>query len=140
MMILKNAFWLGFGIVGLVWGAVPADSRALPSPTTPALIYPAVVQTIPLLTHKASTNTMLPEAIANAVLADLAEKTARSVADFTIQSATEKTWPDSCLGLSRPDQLCAQVMTPGWQVVVSDGKKTWTYRTDQRGKNIRPEA
>ncbi|MEY2984983.1 MAG: hypothetical protein RLZZ568_1600, partial [Cyanobacteriota bacterium] len=56
------------------------------------------------------------------------------------QSSAANQWTDSCLGLAKAGELCAQVITPGWRVEVSDGQTRWIYRTDQRGKIIRLET
>jgi putative hemolysin len=47
------------------------------------------------------------------------------------------TWPDACLGLAAADEMCAQVETPGYRVVLTAGPMNYTYRTDVAGKNIR---
>ena len=83
---------------------------------------------------------MLPQAIADKVLQDLAQRTDQPTSVFKIESSEATQWPNSCLGLAKPDEFCAQMITPGWRIEVKDGKKTWTYRTDQRGKNIRLES
>jgi hypothetical protein len=43
-------------------------------------------------------------------------------------------WPDACLGARRPDEACAEVITPGYRVIVErDGEKV-EYHTDLGGK------
>ncbi|MEG3439138.1 hypothetical protein V0288_18575 [Pannus brasiliensis CCIBt3594] len=54
-----------------------------------------------------------------------------------VRSATPRTWPDGCLGLPRPDELCTQALVEGWEIVLTDNGKTWTYRTDNTGRNTR---
>lgn len=46
-------------------------------------------------------------------------------------------WPDACLGLSGMGEFCAQMITPGWAVTVTDGQQTWDYRTDLDMTQIR---
>ncbi|AIE74452.1 hypothetical protein D082_19240 [Synechocystis sp. PCC 6714] len=87
-----------------------------------------------------SQSPMLPQAIADKVLNDLAQSTGEPVSTFTIQSSENKTWPDSCLGLAQEGQMCAQVMIPGWRVVVESGSKKWIYRTNQNGRTILLES
>ncbi|MGL5033390.1 MAG: hypothetical protein ACRC6M_06265 [Microcystaceae cyanobacterium] len=79
----------------------------------------------------------LPNAIADAVKKDLAQRTKLAVKQIQVTSALQKTWPDGCLGLAKPEQMCSQAMVSGWQVTLTNGKKYWTYRTDNSGKNIR---
>jgi hypothetical protein len=71
------------------------------------------------------------------IRADLAQRTRRSESQFKLQDATPQTWPDSCLGLPRPEELCAQVLVPGWIVQATDGKTIWTYRSNQNGAVFR---
>lgn len=83
---------------------------------------------------------MLPQAIADALFQDLAQRTDQPRSGFKIVTATATQWPNSCLGLAKPDEFCAQVITSGWRVEINDGQKLWVYRTDKRGKNIRLES
>lgn len=84
-------------------------------------------------------NMNLPPEVQSAVLEDAARRTSQTVSIFRILDAKPETWTDGCLGLAEPDRLCAQVMTPGWQVVVTDGQRNWTYRTDRSGNLIKLE-
>lgn len=47
-----------------------------------------------------------------------------------ITAVESADWPDACLGLAAPDEFCAQMITPGWAVTVTNGQQTWQYRTD----------
>jgi hypothetical protein len=91
------------------------------------------------LAHTVPKTKELPPNIQSAVLNDASRRTSQDVAAFSIIKAEEHTWSDSCLGLSQPDEFCAQVLTPGWQVVVTDGKEEWIYRTDAAGNLVRLE-
>jgi hypothetical protein len=42
-------------------------------------------------------------------------------------------WPDACLGVSAPDQMCAQVVTPGYRVVLQANGQSYEYHTNQVG-------
>ncbi|HEX6303682.1 MAG TPA: hypothetical protein VFZ76_05785 [Anaerolineales bacterium] len=54
-----------------------------------------------------------------------------------VVSALQTTWSDSCLGLGGPDELCLQVMTPGWQVILSAQGKQYALHTDEDGSSVR---
>jgi len=41
--------------------------------------------------------------------------------DLVLQSYEERSFPNSCVGVERPDIACAQVITPGVRVVLRDG-------------------
>lgn len=46
-------------------------------------------------------------------------------------------WPDGCLGLASPDEMCIQVITPGYRLLIEVNGKTHEVRTDQNGNNVR---
>lgn len=49
---------------------------------------------------------------------------------ITVQSIEFVQWPDSCLGISKTDVACAEVITPGFRVVLAVGEQTFEYHTD----------
>lgn len=86
-----------------------------------------------------STESTVPVPIQTAVLEAAARRTSRSVAKFRIVNAEKRNWLDGCLGIAEPDELCTQVITPGWLVIVTDGQRNWTYRTDEFGDRVKLE-
>ncbi len=56
---------------------------------------------------------------------------------LTVISVEAVEWNDACLGVSEPGQMCAQVITPGYRIVVEAGGEQFTYHTDSRGASIR---
>ena len=46
-------------------------------------------------------------------------------------------WPDACLGLPAAGESCAQVVTPGFRVLVEAGGESYEYRTDRDGSIVR---
>lgn len=81
----------------------------------------------------------LPNPIQQAVLQDIAQQTGEAKDRFQIIQAQKQTWPDGCLGLATPDVLCTMALVEGWQVQVSNGSQTWTYRTDAFGDVVKLE-
>lgn len=81
----------------------------------------------------------LPPDVQSAVLNYAAKRMSKTVAALSITEAQKQSWGDSCLGLSEPEEVCAQVIVPGWKVVVSDGQQELVYRTDESGKQVRLE-
>jgi hypothetical protein len=57
--------------------------------------------------------------------------------ELTVIGATAETWPDGCLGLGGPDELCTMALVDGWQVQVSHEETQWIYRTDRTGQLLR---
>jgi hypothetical protein len=52
-------------------------------------------------------------------------------------AVTPQQWPDACLGVARAGQMCAQVITPGWIIVMETGGRQYTAHTDQEGTQVR---
>ncbi|MBD2465626.1 hypothetical protein H6G89_32045 [Oscillatoria sp. FACHB-1407] len=59
--------------------------------------------------------------------------------DISIVSYTQQVWADSCLGLGTPLDQCRQETIQGWRVVVTNGQRNWTYRSDRSGRRLRLE-
>jgi hypothetical protein len=100
--------------------------------TTPTL---ADAATEPALVSQA---TNLPRPVRQAVRADLRNRTGR--VGFRVASFSAESWPDGCLGLARPGQVCTQAIVPGWRVVMTDGQNIWVYRTNSSGNVLRLES
>jgi uncharacterized protein YcnI len=75
-----------------------------------------------------NSNAKLPPNIADTVLSQASQQLELPISRLQIVSAERKQWSDACLGIRKPGVLCAQVVVPGWQVTVSDGRKNWVYR------------
>lgn len=82
----------------------------------------------------------LPPRIANAVLRTHARELQVPVRTLRVAAASRETWTDGCLGLQKPDETCAAVMTNGWRLEVSDGTQSWFYRTDNTAQRIVKES
>ncbi|MGC9528218.1 MAG: hypothetical protein ACP5D7_22010 [Limnospira sp.] len=98
--------------------------------------FPAEKQPRATLTQ---TSAEFPADIAAAVRQEIARREGIDKNRLEIVSADPQTWPDTCLGLAAPDEFCGQMLVEGWRVKVSDGDRTWIYRTDGRGNTLRPE-
>jgi hypothetical protein len=48
-------------------------------------------------------------------------------------SQEEVTWPDGCLGCPKTGEMCVQVLTPGYRVVLRVGDANYEYHTDLVG-------
>jgi hypothetical protein len=95
-------------------------------------------QTAPLTVSQNSQRaSRLPRAIALAVRQDVSRREGIPLDNLRIAEAEPQTWRDRCLGAPRREERCAQGLTEGWRVVVSDGSQEWTYYTDATGRNVR---
>ncbi|MCX6047530.1 MAG: hypothetical protein NT075_20695 [Chloroflexi bacterium] len=56
----------------------------------------------------------------------------------TVVSNTSTEWPDACLGVVQPGIMCAQVITPGYLVVLTANGQQYEYHTDQTGSQVLP--
>ena len=92
----------------------------------------------PIKTENSTVNE-LPKFIESQVLLDAKKRSSKPETDFKITQSQKQNWGDSCLGLAEPGRLCAQVIVPGWKVVVSDGKNELVYRTDEKGRQVKLE-
>jgi hypothetical protein len=60
----------------------------------------------------------------------------RTVDEITVVSVTPQQWPDACLGAPEGGEACAQVITPGFIVVLDLEGAHYTYHTDE-GTTVR---
>jgi len=72
----------------------------------------------------------LPIELQQAILEAVGEQQNLPLNQLQITAVESADWPDACLGLAAPDEFCAQMITPGWAVTVTNGQQTWQYRTD----------
>ena len=86
-----------------------------------------------------SETTTIPTEIKSAVLNDAVKRTSKTVSAMKILEVQQREWSDGCLGLGKPDEICTQAITPGYQVIVTDGLRNWTYRTNEAGDAVRLE-
>lgn len=89
-------------------------------------IIPPASSTIP---ETQSMDSLSAEA-QQAFLAKVAATQNVAVDQLQVMTVKEADWPDACLGLAGPDELCAQMVIPGWAITVSSADQLWSYRTD----------
>ncbi|MGP1384555.1 MAG: hypothetical protein ACTS2F_13410 [Thainema sp.] len=82
-------------------------------------------------------NSGLPDSIRDRIFERVYSE--NDVIAVQVFDASQETWSDSCLGLGQPYEGCLQALVPGWRVEVTDGQRTWIYRTDETGDSIRLE-
>lgn len=75
----------------------------------------------------------LPEAVASA----LASQLGVTPDALTVVSVEAVEWPDACLGVTRADEMCAQVITPGYRIVLEQDGQEVEYHTDLNGSAVR---
>lgn len=84
-----------------------------------------------------SSNNSLPDTVTNAVLRAASAQSGLSTSQLKITKSQQQNWPDRCLGLPNPTELCASALTPGWRVSVESKQLLLVYHTDRTGSLIR---
>jgi len=124
--LLPSAALLSTAIASAVSATVVSTLAA--SPTSPVISpVPEQLAQVP----------QLPATISTAVLQTHSRSLNQPIDRFRVAEAISRNWPDGCLGLAEQGEFCAQVLVPGWQVQVTDGRQNWVYRTDSTGASIR---
>jgi hypothetical protein len=119
---------LGFGLGLVAWSIEPKF-----------IAFKSHVTITPSALAEAKTKP-LPESVKQAVFNDVsASMSSTPISELKIVEAKPQDWSNGCLGLAQVDEICTQTIISGWHVVVSDGESTWTYRTDDSGREIRLE-
>jgi hypothetical protein len=66
----------------------------------------------------------------------LSEEVNVSFSEIEIVDYEQVDWPDACLGVPEEGQACAQVITPGFRVVLEVNGQQYEFRTDQEGNVV----
>lgn len=77
-----------------------------------------------------------PPAVPAAMQA-LAQELGRTPEEIKVVRYEQADWPDVCLGLPREGEQCAQVVTPGWKVMLSLDGADYELHTDEFGIQVR---
>lgn len=91
----------------------------------------------PPSTASATTSTASPDARKKAFRAaakSLSGRIHAPVDSIAGVSQDETTWNDSCLGCPQTGENCAQVLTPGYRIVLRVSDATYEYHTDLGGR------
>jgi hypothetical protein len=118
--VLRKRFviWVFTGLVLAACGAGGTNS----SPTQPN----------PLLEEA------LPPDVALSVQNEVSRVMGVSLENLQLEQVDKMEWPDSCLGLPQEgDEVCAEVITPGWQLTFNIDGQQYLYRVDETGTVIR---
>ena len=62
---------------------------------------------------------------------DLARYLGMDMSEITLISANAVDWPDSSLGCPEPDTMYAQVITPGYRILLAVDGLTYSYHGDK---------
>lgn len=115
--------------------ATPVDT-VLPPVDTPVPLPTATLQA-PTPIAPVESGAAGQEAIAAAATAAAAKALAVEPGSVHLVSVEAVQWPDSCLGVNLTDQACAEVITPGYRVVVEVDGARYAVHSNQDGSNVR---
>jgi hypothetical protein len=80
----------------------------------------------------------MPETVKEQILEAIARDLDLSRDQFFITGYTRETWPDGCLGLGEPEEMCTMALVEGWQVGIVEDEGSFFYRTNLDGTVVRP--
>jgi hypothetical protein len=125
-------------LAGLLLAACcPPTVTPSPEPTATPVPTPPTSPTSPV-SPLSTPEAILPVAVM-AAEQDLSASLGVPVEEIQVVSYEQREWPDACLGLASEGEVCAQVITPGWQVVLRAQGEQYVFRTDEDGQVVRQE-
>jgi hypothetical protein len=74
--------------------------------------------------------------VIDVAVADAAARLGQPAAQLRVERVEQREWGDSSLGCPQPGSFYAQVITPGYLLVVAGGPKRLEYHTDTRGRAV----
>ncbi len=115
--------------VGEATATPPGEATAdeLPTPTEDGMPEPSATPAADTACTREETRSPVI-----AACEELAELLGLSLGEIDLVLETPREWPNSCLGLAGPEEICSQVITPGYEVVlvtVEQGS-LYTYHTN----------
>lgn len=132
-LILLSMFILGAcSSLDIYTNTPPVPASPTPVPTTQT---PPTADT-PIVIPSTESPGMLPKQYQSAQ-AYLAQALSVPQSEITLKSSEEVMWRDSCLGVSQPNEMCAQVITPGYRVIFSTPKGDVEVHTNKSGSAFR---
>jgi hypothetical protein len=115
-------------------GSTPAPQptpASLPPTSSPPPPVPSAPSPIGRLGQAPSPSPGGPEALIAQAVADAAQRSGAPASDVTVESVTPREWSDRSLGCPKPGVGYAQVITPGYAIVVEVRGRRFEYHTDQ---------
>lgn len=109
--------------------ALPAPTATrLPTPTAP-LVLPTQPLPTPTREDQGKMDPKLAGLVAQA-RADLAKRLGAAADAIALHKAEARDWPDTALGCPEPGKMYAQVITPGFVVVLESAGREYSYHSD----------
>ena len=107
-------------------------SASTPGPSvSPAAVVPS---RSPVVTGSPASEAQA--AAIEAARRDAAQRLNTTPESLQLDDVEARQWPDRALGCPRQGVLYAQVLTPGYLIVLSSGSRRLEYHTDDRGMAV----
>ena len=110
----------------------PLSELGTPSDTTATISSPTQGDSSTMPSILQTPDTPGLEILIEKAKADLAQKLTISVAEINIMEATAVTWPDSSLGCPQEGMAYAEVLTPGYLILLEYSGNTFEYHASSR--------
>ncbi len=117
--------WIAAIIFSLLLSACASGGTVTETPTAPSL------------TPSPTLGAILPDAMLQAVRSFLVQKLAVPEDQIEIVAVENVDWPDSCLGLPAKDEMCSQVVTPGYRISFTAQQVPGELHTSLNGGSMR---
>ncbi len=117
---------LRLGLLGIAFLAIAIPACA---------VQPTSEQHAPAATSVPMTENKAVEA-ARIELAGRLNVEADQISVFSLERIV---WPDSCLAIPSPGEVCTPNETPGFRLILTVADSHFTYHTDLTGDNLRQE-
>ncbi len=139
---MKKSFLFLILLLGWILSACgPAIARANEPTRTPVptdgITQPPLSTEVPTTTPEIFNPLPSEQRSFEAVRAYLATELKIDPLSIKLVEIQPVNWPDSCLGLAAPQEMCAMMITPGYLIKVEAGSTTYEFHTDQGGDNFR---
>ncbi|MBV9169622.1 MAG: hypothetical protein JOZ81_06030 [Chloroflexi bacterium] len=131
---MRALLYLYLCLVGLSSACAASNVPPTPGPS-PAAAPASVASPKPGVSPSASPGPEAQQAV-NQATHDAAQRLSVSDTDISVDRVEPRQWPDASLGCPRQGDVYAQVVTPGYLIVVSGGGQQLEYHSDARGRVI----
>ena len=132
-MIANRSSWIFLTLVAAVSLLVAACTpTTTPSQGESPLSTPTAGESTPIVAEPAPSAgepTPTPPAETELVRQDLAQRLKIPLDQVSVFSVEAVDWPDTSLGCPKPNVLYAQVITPGYEILLDVGGQQYSYHT-----------
>jgi hypothetical protein len=131
VLVLLLAAWIT-GCGGEPTAVAPSDQSSAAGSRRAEVRELKEATMTPLPTSEPTQVTPPPEAkqVVRLAVEDLAKRLDLATEEMRLVSVEAVDWPDTSLGCPQPGMMYAQVITPGYRIVLETQEETYDYHTD----------